>query len=310
MRAARLRAVGAAALLAAAGAWFGSGCQTIEPVAEIGTAIGVSTGSLTVEEADSIRRGAHAVGQTFKDFTAEQEYYVGRAVAAGILQTYRPLSAPAATRYLNQLGQALALASSRPETFVGYRFLLLDTDEVNAFAAPGGLVLVTRGMVKLCTTEDQLAAVLAHEIAHVTQRHGLSAIKQSRVVEALTVLATEGARQFGSEDLVQLTDLYEGSIDDITQTLLTTGYARALEREADTEAAAILTRVGYDPMALAHMLTAMEARWDPRGPGFAKTHPSPSDRMAEVKAMLDPDHRAPPALPVRKARFFRAIGKL
>ncbi len=75
------------------------------------------------------------------------------------------------------LGQSLVIFSDRPETFGGYHFLLLDSNEINAFAAPGGLILVTRGMLQCCANEDELAAVLAHEIAHVEKKHGLTAIK-------------------------------------------------------------------------------------------------------------------------------------
>ena len=78
-----------------------------------------------------------------------------------------------------------------------------------------------------------LAAVLAHEIGHVAGKHGLRAIKKSRWADVGTILATEGARTFGSEEVVKLAEELEGSIQDITQTLVNNGYSKELEREAD-----------------------------------------------------------------------------
>jgi len=155
---------------------------------------------------------------------------------ATVLQTYPSLDQPEANNYLNLLGQSLAVFSDRPETFGGYHFLLLDSDEVNAFAAPGGLILVTRGMLRCCENEDELAAVLAHEICHVEMKHGLQAIKQGRMTEALTILAAESAKQFGNEELATLTREFEASVGDIVMTLTTSGYSRAQERDADAAA--------------------------------------------------------------------------
>ena len=198
------------------------------------------------------------------------------------------------------------MASDRPETFGGYHFLMLDTDEINAFAAPGGLILISRGMVDLCQTEDELAAVLAHEIGHVVGKHGLRAIKNSRLTSALTILATEGARTFGGSDLKQLVTDYEASIDDITSTLVVSGYSRGLEEEADRIAITILERVGYNPKALPRMLGEMKKRLKPNGPGFARTHPDPQDRVDTMRPVLagKPDPAEPQ---VRHDRFVAAV---
>ena len=132
-------------------------------------------------------------------------YYIGRTVAATVLIKYRPQPDQNLNRYLNEMGQALAQFSTRPETFGGYHFLLLDSDEINAFAAPGGLILVTRGLVQCCRNEDQLAAVLAHEIGHVEKMHGLRAIRSGRLSSALTVLAVEAGKNLGGAQLAEIT---------------------------------------------------------------------------------------------------------
>ncbi len=274
-------------------------CQTIT---QVGTEVGVGVGVLTRDEAEAIQRSA-------EDITPEQEYYIGRAVAATILSQYQPYENAEANRYVNQVGQAVALASDKPETYRGYRFLILDSDEINAFAAPGGFVFVTRGLLRLCRTEDELAAVLAHEVGHVQHAHGLRAIRQGRLTTAFTILALAGAREYGRDELRQLTQAFEGSIQDITHTLMTSGYSRRLEREADEAAVRIMKRVGYDPGALIRMLEEMDRQLDPGRRDFAATHPPPRDRIRDIRRMIG-QPEPPPVPEVRQARFAKALGRI
>jgi beta-barrel assembly-enhancing protease len=280
-----------------------SGCET---VAEMGSHVAQGTGVISSSQADSITRGAKAVGKTWQDLTPEQEYYIGRAVAARVFQTYPPLDRAQANAYLNLLGQSLAIFSDRPETFGGYHFLLLDSDEINAFAAPGGLILVTRGMLRCCENEDELAAVLAHEICHVEKKHGLSAIKQGRLTEAFTVVAAESAKQLGGEELASLTREFEGSVGDVVMTLTTSGYSRTQERDADAAAVQLLRRAGYPETAMITMLQRMDERLtDAGGLGFAKTHPSARSRVDALRTIVKDAGSAPDA--VRQQRFVAAM---
>jgi predicted Zn-dependent protease len=257
----------------------------------------------------SVLRGAKAVQKTWENLTPEQEYYIGRAVAAQVFQAYRPLDRPAANAYLNLLGQSLVVFSGRPETFGGYHFLLLDSEEINAFAAPGGLILVTRGMVRCCEQEDELAAVLAHEIAHVEKRHGLKAIKQGRLTEAFTIIAAESTAQAGNEQLASLTREFEGSVGDVVKTLTTSGYSRDQEREADATAVGLLQRAGYPDHAMITMLQRMDKRLaGARGLGFAKTHPSPRSRIDSLRKAIKQKESA--SDPVRQQRFSAALQPL
>jgi len=292
-----------AAMIALAGL-LTAGCKTLT---DVGTTVGEATGTISPEEAAAIRRSAEALNKTFENLTPEQEYYIGRAVAAAILEGYAPYDHAQANEYVNLLGQSLALFSAKPETFGGYRYLLLDSDEINAFAAPGGLILITRGMARLCRSEEELAAVLAHEIGHVQLGHGLRAIQSARLTSAFTIIAAEGAKQFGSDSLRELTEAFEGSISDITHTLTSAGYSRRLEREADAACVAILRDSGYDPQALIRMLEQMENRLQPGGLDFAKTHPSPADRIRDVRRMVQATDSAPQPSPAREARFRAAM---
>jgi len=131
--------------------WWMAGCAS---VARFSTDAAKATGHISEEEAQSLHRGIDAVDLTFKGITPLQEYYIGRAVTAQMLTSYGTYDNDVANRYLNELGQTLAMASDRPETFGGYHFYLIETDEINAFAAPGGLILISTGMLDLCRTED------------------------------------------------------------------------------------------------------------------------------------------------------------
>ncbi|MFC1824082.1 M48 family metalloprotease [Thermodesulfobacteriota bacterium] len=286
-----------------------TGCKTMDVVTQAGVTVGAASGVMSASQAQSVVKSVKAVAKTFEDFTPEQEYYIGRAVGAMVLTRYKPYENGEANAYINLLGQTLAQASDLPETFGGYHFLILDSDEINAFAAPGGLIFITRGLIKCCANEDALAAVLAHEIGHVQLKHGLQAIKKSRVTSALTTLAMEGAKTAAGGDLGQITQTFEDSISDITGTLINNGYSRSFEREADLAAVTILNRVGYNTSVLIDMLKEMGERLQPGASDFAKTHPSPANRIADIEGeMVETTAVAVPE--VRLDRFKDVLGNI
>lgn len=251
-------------------------------------------------------RGANRLRKSFQDLDPSEEHFIGRSVAAEILaMPAYPLHRNAATQaYVNRVGQAVAASNeSVRQPFLHYRFAVLDTAEVNAFACPGGLVLVTRGLLQKTTSEDELAAVLAHEIAHVTLRHGLQAIQKQNLAQAFTYLAAGTAQAaMSAEDLAKLTSLFDSSVDDIVQTLITNGYSRAAELEADALGRRLLAGTGYDPQALRSVLANMR---DVGGKGgMFSTHPAPDDRLAGLGADAPPASPAPAAaLAARQQRF-------
>jgi beta-barrel assembly-enhancing protease len=259
--------------------------------------------------AQSAVKVGKAVAKTFQDITPEQEYYVGRAVGAILAGKYKPYQNQRATNYLNVLGQTLAQASDRPETFGGYHFAVLDSNEINAFAAPGGLIFVSRGMLQCCKSEDAVAAVLAHEIGHVAKQHGLQAIKKSRFTEAAGIIGVEAAKTMAGDTLAQATQMFEDSLMDITSTLVNNGYSRAFEAEADAAAVVILKRVGYNPNGLVDMLKVMEQKLTPGGVDFAKTHPAPKDRINEIQQIAGAYAEVKAPKP-RQTRFASALGNV
>jgi hypothetical protein len=201
-----------------------------------------------VEQAQKGTQVSGLVLQSAADITPDQEYYIGRGVGAEILSN--PKFAESRRReieeYVSSVGQAIALgAPSVAIPYQGYRFVLLESATVNAVSVPGGYVFITTGAVLAARDEEELAGVLAHEIAHVSLKHGLAAIKQSNLAEAGKILASEAAKQSS----VQLAKIYGDSISEVFATAVTNGYGRAQELAADQAAVATSPRPGTRAVA-------------------------------------------------------------
>lgn len=259
--------------------------------------------NLTPEQIGMVTRSISATVKAARPISDEEEYYVGRAVAVRILATFPILRDRKLTDYVNAVGQAVALHSDKPFTHGGYHFAILDRSEINAFACPGGTILITRGMVSALRNEDELAAVLAHEVAHINHRDGIEAIQKSRWTEALTIIGTEAAKTYGSQDVARLVGIFEGSIDDVFKALVVNGYGKTQEYSADQTAMLYLARAGYDPRALLEFLNRLVAQGKGAEGGVLKTHPATGDRIENVKGNL-PDQQADPSLVALRARRF------
>lgn len=223
-----------------------------------------------------------ALSDAAREITESEEYFIGRAVAANILHQYDSVQNDSLQQYLNMVGTAVACFSPRPTTYGGYHFLLLDSEEINAMACPGGLVFVTRGLFDLAESEDELAGILAHEVAHVALKHGLRSVEKAKMVGALSLMGTEAAERWGSDQVREISEQYGDVVEDITSNLVTKGYSRESEKQADSLAVNILDRSGYDPNALERVLERMSLIDERSGPGFWQTHPSPEDRLEVV----------------------------
>lgn len=271
-----------------------------------------ATGLGTASQGQALFSAGGKLAQGLEGFTEREEYYLGRGVAATILGKYRPVRNAALTSYVNKVGSTLAGFSDRPETYKGYYFMVLDSEELNAMAAPGGFVFVTKGLIKRMPDEDALAAVLAHEVAHVVKGHGINAVSQSHLASAGAILAREGASMAVSgTQLSQLTSLFGDSIDDVTETLLTKGYSKSQEYDADEYAAELLERAGYNPGALLTMLSRVAESGQSAGSGgWFSTHPDPEDRKDEVEGSVGKGYAFAEAQKLRAERFRRAVQSL
>ena len=263
---------------------------------------GFSFSDLTPERINSITSAVKSIGKAARPLADDEEYYVGRAVAARLTATYPLYRNNRLTNYLNQVGQTIALHTEKPTTFGGYHFAILDSQEINAFACPGGIILITRGMLESLKSEDELAAVLAHEIAHVIHRDGVAAIKSSRWSEALMVIGSGAAREFGPKETAQLVSLFEGSIDDVLKTLVVNGYGRDREKAADASALRYLAAAGYDPQGLTGYLKRLEQAGRGSKGGILATHPGTGERLDNVAQASVPAVDTS-SLPLRTKRF-------
>jgi predicted Zn-dependent protease len=252
-------------------------------------------------------KGVTKAHEAARPISPSEEYYVGRAVAARILSRYKLYQNPELTKYVNEVGEVVARKSTRPNPFRGYHFAVLDTTEINAFACPGGIIFITRGLLKTCKNEDQLAAVLAHEVGHVAHKDGIHSISQARWTEVWTAMGKEAVTVYGGTTAASLVSLFEGSIDDVFKTIVVNGYSREAEYAADAAAVQELSRAGYDPTALVVVLTKMEAEGKGKTSGIFETHPPTAERLARLKALAC---EAPPSKgeTIRAKRFKEIVG--
>lgn len=235
-----------------------------------------------LDKAEEVKEVADKVGAAVVPISTEQEIEIGRGVAATVAGHYTLYRDTTLTRYVNLVGNAVAAANPRPD--VVYRFAVLDTDEVNAFAAPGGYVFVTRGALALMEDESMLAGVLAHEVTHVNQRDVIEEIQDRARTEIGISEAAERVDITGEEYL-------EKAIG-VGANALFMGLSREDEIEADTIGMRMASDTGYDRAGLERFVTLLEQSADDESLSLLeKTHPDPDDRL---DALEDAMRRIPP----------------
>ncbi|GHU58514.1 peptidase M48 [Spirochaetia bacterium] len=265
---------------------FGKDLADAFDVGAQGTA---QAGYISQETADRISKTGYAFSR-LEDITPEQEYFIGRAVGANILTQYQFCTHdPALTAYINHIIQTVVVNSPNPELYNGYHGAVLDTTEINAFATSGGHIFLTHGIIDCADSEDAIAAIVAHEIAHIQLQHNIKAIKASRYTEVIT-------------SVMELTTLFDESVSDIVTTMINDGYSQEQEFEADTLALSLLASAGYEPSSLIDMLRVLEKNQAAHSGGFNKTHPSPTDRIANANKAVG-SYTATDTRSFRQARF-------
>ena len=228
------------------------------------------------------------VGRNLGDMgekSQDEELVIGASTAGLLLQQAPLLEAPALQAYVNQVGRWVALHSERPD--LPWRFGVLDSRVVGAYAAPGGYVFITSGMLAQMNSEAELAGVLAHEVAHVVQRHHLEAIQQKAgagVLANLSRFALQASRA-SSGDYSGGDPVASAKFDQLVTNLYTRGLDRGDEYEADRMGAVIAARAGYDPYGLATVLQGIGTmkQDDATLVTFLKVHPNIGDRLARLQ---------------------------
>ena len=219
-------------------------------------------------------RGAQRAREAQQDLTIteDEEHAIGSDVSARLRERYGVVQDREIHRYVTLVGRALAAESSRPT--LRWTFVVLDTDGVNAFAAPGGFVHVTRGALALLENEAELADVLGHEIGHVTEKHTVNAIRKAKATE----LGASASRSAMLENFVNAA--YEA--------ILENKFDRSEEMGADKVGVTLANTVGYAPGGLAAFLSRLAERnrdlAEPSGP-FA-SHPETKRRVDELAKLI------------------------
>ena len=231
---------------------------------------------------------------TSKEFSQEDEVALGNALTASFLGA-SPLHPDAGLqRYVNRVGKWVALHSERAD--LPWTFSVIDTETINAFAMPGGSIIVSSGLLKRLNNEAELAGVLAHEIAHVVRKHQLTAIQSNMKADFWksvgTSVAADRVKIGGGAVGSTVGNIAKPYILDAAGNVIKDGFFlrpldRGLETDADQLAVVLATRAGYDPYGLAGALQ-MLAQYKGGGDAASlfSTHPSPTDRLADLERFM------------------------
>lgn len=237
------------------------------------TLIGSSCAGLIPEQlGESLGR----IGAAAMPIGPEKEAEIGRGIAATVAGRYTILDDRELTHYVNLVGHAVAEQSPRRHE-VAFRFAVLDADDINAFAAPGGYIFITRGALAVMESEAELAGVLAHEIGHVDGKHVLDEVRRADMIRT-------------AQDESQLSGALLDRIAELGTGLLFTGLSREDELEADALGLLYTATTGYRVDGLLRFIERLEALEDDdegRLRELSATHPSPSDRLAALRDQLD-----------------------
>ncbi len=237
---------------------------------------------------DSVVETRKRASQKVMDVSAgdvEAEIQFGQELAARILGRYRIYNDEKATRYINLIGKGLAAYSPRPE--IEFRFAILNTDIINAFAAPGGYIFVTKGTLKLIDNEAQLAGVLAHEIAHVTERHIVKELNIKGRDEEAGLTGFASILGGGGSDAVRvaLTQM----VDKATELLFEKGLKKEDELASDYLAVMLAVNAGYNPVAYKSLLEKIEKNEEGKASTkvVSATHPPYGSRVSALATVME-----------------------
>ena len=272
-------------------------------------AIGLLSGC-NVEQAlrnpDTIKAmGDTATAISKKEASPEEEAQMGREAASMLLGAKPLVKNAEMMQYVNSMGGWIAKQTGRND--ITWRFGVIDSANVNAFAAPDGYVFVTRGLLAQLNNESELAGVIAHEIAHVVKRHYVIAMKKKDTTGALANLGAtaikSSGRGYGAEAATPLFNL--------AQNMYSSGLDKGDEYEADRLGVVYATRAGYDPSGLPRVLNMYAA--NAGGEGFElliSTHPTPQDRLNKLGEAMGEKFAAYEANGVTDSKAFKQISAL
>lgn len=247
-----------------------------------------------------ILSGATQVVSSSQEMTYANERTIGESLALESMERFgKPVNNEALQRYVNLVGNSVARNSRR--STIPYQFVVLDSQVQNAFAAPGGVIFISRALLDILENEAELAAVLAHEVGHVAEKHALKSIRRAQFLQGAGAITA--ATMKGSEG-----KKFESMIGDLQATLFDKGLDKAMEYEADLAALETTYRTGYDPAAMVSVLQKLkrlQAGDVGKGSWFS-THPPLDERIARLNSVMEkyPDRNSLAKLP---GRFVKSV---
>lgn len=214
----------------------------------------------------------------------EQEAQLGAATFAQIQQEEKVSNNPQYNAQVSRVGERIAAAVGREVPGADWDFIVFESDQINAFALPGGKVGVYTGLLKLVESDDELATVMGHEIAHVTSRHGAERMSQGTLAQGAGLL---GNLALGSSEMSPGVQQAVMAAYGIGATLGMNYYSRSHELEADTVGLRFAAAAGYDPNASVRFWRKMQAANErsAKPPEFLSTHPSDERRIANLEQL-------------------------
>jgi predicted Zn-dependent protease len=246
-----------------------------------------------------------------RELNTDEEIALGEGITSGFLGASALHPDANLQRYVNRVGKWVAMHSERAE--LPWSFGIIREDSINAFAMPGGTVLVSHGLVKRLASESELAGVLAHEIAHVVKKHQLAAIQSTLNSEVWADLGKEAAGQAigrrGGDVMGLKTRLSNAGVDLVKNGAFIRPLDRSMEYEADRMGVILAARAGYDPYGLVAVLQMLgQSEADNSGTSILDTHPAPGDRLDELERFLPTLDRYA-SQPQVEGRFKQVVGK-
>ncbi len=208
----------------------------------------------------------------WKNPSTDEEVALGHQIMGNLLGAAPLVKDEALQKYVNQVGRWVANQSDRPD--LPWRFGVIESNDLNAFAAPGGYILITKGLYKSMSNEAQLAGVLGHEIGHVVKKHHLKVMQKSQLINLGAKLLGESVGQNQTIDKV----IGNGA------EIMSRGLDKSAEFEADRVGLSLATRAGYEPYGLTEVLQIIGQtnKNDSSVALLYKTHPSPDERLLKL----------------------------
>jgi len=262
--------------------------------------LSTSFSQLWAEEANFRARAHHDLSTVNSVEDVEAEIKFGKTIAARILGQFSLYEDKSLHHYVNLVGNSLAINSSRDD--IQFHFAVLDSELINAYSTPGGYVFITKAAIRAMQDESELAAVLAHEIAHISQKHIVKEFK----IKGSEKSATAGVTRLLGSSQSSTKVLFTKAVDNAVKKLLSVGFKEIDELEADKTALLLLASTGYDPNSLSRYLGRIKKLKTSSHGKHKPTHPPTNTRintLAHIARSEQLDNLKFPRVAIRFAKY-------